>query len=352
MRPTVRMWGAAVSALTLALGVTGTSARADDPDEIFEKVSPATVQVLGNDLSGTGVIYDADNGLIVTNAHVVVGQSALRVRIEDREPVPVRLMGSDPCEDLAVLKLQTPQEDLGEVEFGNSGDLRQGDEVTAIGYPEAAGETSRQKAVLTDGVVQSPDVAQTGEISAPNLPSTVQHSATLNSGNSGGPLLNSESQLVGINTFSLSGTEGQYYSISSDHAEPVVKELADGRSKNNPGWDLVATSDPQFASHFEEEAEARKLQKRLQNNGIDGLYVAYVAGNSPASEADVANGDVITQLKDTVVTTVPEVCGILQSSAAGEKLGVDGVFTTDITFDDGTKVSFGDPWHVDMTLKE
>jgi serine protease Do len=352
MRPTVRMWGAAASAIALAMGVTATSARADDPDEIFERVAPATVQVLGNDLSGTGVIYDAENGLIITNAHVVVGQSALRVRIEDKEPVPVRLMGSDPCEDLAVLKLQTPQEDLKEVKFGDSGDLRQGDEVTAIGYPEAAGEASRQKAVLTDGVVQSPDVAQTGELSAPNLPSTVQHSATLNSGNSGGPLLNSDAELVGINTFSLIGIEGQYYSVSSDHAEPLLKGLAEGKSKNNPGWDLYAVSDPQFASYFDEEAEAKALQKRLQSNGIDGLFVAYVAGNSPASEADVMNGDVITQLKDTEVTTVPEVCGILQSSAAGEKLGIDGVFTTDMTLDDGTEIKFGDPWHVDMTLQE
>ncbi|MFE0451473.1 S1C family serine protease [Streptomyces sp. NPDC058914] len=334
------------------MGLTATSARADDPDEIFNRVAPATVQVLGNDISATGIIYDAENGLIVTNAHVVVGQSALQVRIEDQEPVPVRLMGSDPCEDLAVLKLQTPQKDLEEVKFGDSGDLRQGEEVTAIGYPVAAGEGSRQKAVLTTGVVQSPDVAQTGQVSNPNLVSTVQHSATLNDGNSGGPLLNGDAELVGINTFSLSGTEGQYYSVSSKHAEPLLKGLADGKSKNDPGWQLIAVSDPHFADYFADQSDGEKIQKRLTREDIDGLVVGSVASNSPASEAGVVNGDVITHVKDTPVTTVPEVCGILQSSAPGEKLGIDGVVTTDTTFADGTEATFGEPWHSDMTVKE
>ncbi len=123
MRPTGRMCVAVTSAIALTGSVTAASvvsARADDPKEIFEQVAPATVQVLGVDRGGTGVVYDADKGLVLTNAHVVSGQSALQVRIEDREPVPVRLMGSDPCEDLAVLKLVTPQKDLDEVQSGSS----------------------------------------------------------------------------------------------------------------------------------------------------------------------------------------------------------------------------------------
>jgi serine protease Do len=350
-------------AVTSAIALTGSvtaasvvSARADDPKEIFEQVATAAVQVLGVDRGGTGVVYDADNGLILTNAHVVSGQSALRVRIEDREPVPVRLMGSDPCEDLAVLKLATPQKDLDEVKFGASGDLGQGDEVTAIGYPTAAGDAGHQKPVLTSGVVQSPDVAQQGQLSGPDLPSTVQHSATLNPGNSGGPLLNSEAELVGINSFSYTGSvEGQHYAISSDHAAPIVKELAAGKSKNNPGWgSLLAISDPDFPSYFsaDDQASAEELQRILQDSDVDGLYVSSVSSNSPASQAKLAGGDIITHLKDTAVGTVPEVCGILQSAAAGEKLGVDGVFTSEGKFDDGTPYTFGDPWHVDMTLRK
>jgi len=360
MWPIARMVVTAASAIALSGGVTATTAteaQADDlsPSEIFERVAPATVHVLGNEATGTGIIYDAGQGLILTNAHVVSGQAALQVRIADGAPVPVRLMASDPCEDLAVLKLASPQKDLKQVEFGDSGELAQGDEVTAIGYPRAAGDPSQQKAVLTNGVVQSPDVAQTGQVSSPNLPSTVQHSATLNPGNSGGPLLNSNAELVGINTFSISGTEGQYYSISSNHAQPLLQGLAEGKSLNNPGWqDLVSVSDPDFPYYFSEndQADAQALQQRLLDKNIDGLYVSSVDSNSPASEALLASGDVITQLKNTPVNTVSQVCSVLQSSAPGEKVTVDGAFTESGKFDDGTPYAFGDPWQVDMTLQK
>ncbi|WP_330304423.1 MULTISPECIES: S1C family serine protease [unclassified Streptomyces] len=344
----------AVSAMALSGGITATEARADDlsPKEIFEKVAPATVQVLAGDLAGTGVIFDADQGLIVTNDHVIAGQTSIQVRIKDGTPVPVRVLASDPCEDLAVMKLATPQDDLKEVKFGDSGDLEQGDEVTAIGFPTAAGDISHEKAVLTSGVVQSPDVTQEGQVSAPNLPSAVQHSATLNEGNSGGPLLNDKAELVGINTYSLEGIEGQYYSISSDHAKPLLKQLAEGKSKDNPGWQtLLALSDPNFTSYFTEEdqADAKKLQKRLTDKGVDGLYVSSVDSNSPASKA-VNPGEVITHLKGTPVTTVPQMCGILQSSTPGEKLTVDGAFTSSGTDPNGTPYTVGDAWESSLTL--
>jgi serine protease Do len=332
-----------------------TGARADDsPKEIFEKVAPATVQVLAGDMAGTGVIYDADQGLVVTNDHVVAGQTSIQVRIKDGTPVPVRVLASDPCEDLAVIKLATPQDDLQEVQFGDSGDLGQGDEVTAIGYPTGAGDITHEKAVLTTGVVQSPDVPQEGQVSAPNLPSAVQHSATLNQGNSGGPLLNDKAELVGINTYSLEGAEGQYYSISSDHAKPLLKGLADGKSKNNPGWqNLLALSDPNFVSYFVEEDQAtqKNLQKRLTEKGIDGLYVSSVTSNSPASVATLQAGDVITHIKDTPVTSVPQACDVLRSSAPGEKLKVSGVFTAAGKDVNGVPVNVGDPWEVNMALK-
>ncbi|SDO90793.1 serine protease, S1-C subfamily, contains C-terminal PDZ domain [Streptomyces sp. cf386] len=353
MRPTARAYVAAASAAALSFGMTATDARADDPKDIFEEVAPATVQVVAGEGFGTGVIYDAENGLILTNAHVVAGQASLQVRIGDKGPVPVRLMGSDPCEDLAVLKLATPQEDLKEVEFGDSGDLEQGDEVTAIGYPEGAGDITREKAVLTTGVVQSPDVALTDVPSEPELPSTVQHSATLNQGNSGGPLLDSEGKLVGVNTFSISGTQGQYNSISSDHAEPILPGLADGKSKNDPGWgDLWALSDDSFELYFPEDvqADALALKEYLQAQEIDGLYVSSVVGNSPAGEAKLQADDVITHLKGTPVGTDQQVCNILQSAALGEQITVDGVFTVEGTDSEGTSISPGDPWQVEMTL--
>lgn len=364
MWPIARMVVTAASAIALSGGITATTAteaQADDlsPNEIFERVAPATVQVLvSNEGNGTGIIYDAEQGLILTNAHVVAGHASLQVRIGEGDPVPVRLMASDPCEDLAVVKLAAPQKDLEQIEFGESGALKQGDEVTAIGYPVGAGDISKEKAVLTSGVVQSPDVGEEGNVSIiPNLPSAVQHSATLNGGNSGGPLLNGNAELVGINTFSVPGTEGQYYSISSDHAEPLLKGLADGNSKNNPGWQgLISISDPDFAYYFSDgaqaDADALALQKRLLANDIDGLFVSSVDSNSPASEAQLVPGDVMTHLKDSPVTTVQQVCDILQSSTPGEKLSVTGAYTNSGTYDDGTPYAFGDPWQINVTLKQ
>ncbi|MHB9850958.1 S1C family serine protease [Streptomyces krungchingensis] len=353
MRPIARVCVTAVSAIALSAGFTTAQARADDPDEIFEKVAPATVQVLaGGEADGTGVVYDAEKGLILTNDHVVAGQTSLQVRIEDGGPVPVRVVAADPCEDLAIVKLATPQDDLKEVEFGDSGDLGQGDQVTAIGYPVGAGDASHEKAVLTTGVVQSPEVAQTGQVSSPNLSSTVQHSATLNPGNSGGPLLNSDAKLVGINTFIIEGTQGQYYSIAGDHAKPLLEGLAEGKSKNNPGWQgLVALSDPDFASYFPgQETEATKLQKAVTAKGIDGVYVTSVDGHSVAAKANMAAGDVITDIKDTKVTTVPQVCDVLQSSAPGEKVDLLGAYTSDTEFQDGTSAKAGDTWSATVTL--
>ncbi|MEU9288065.1 S1C family serine protease [Streptomyces sp. NPDC048275] len=359
MRPITRICVATVSALALGGGLTTTTATADDlsPREIFERVAPATVQVLGGlGGSGTGIIYDAEQGLILTNAHVVAGEAALKVRIEDRAPVPARLVGSDPCEDLAVVKLATPQEDLKQVEFGDSGELKQGDELTAIGYPETVGETSNQKAVLTNGVVQSPDVATTGDPSEPDLPSTIQHSATLNLGNSGGPLLNNEAKLVGINDAYATGeTRDQNFAISSDHAEPLLKGLSEGGGKNNPGWQiLMALSDPNFSTYFPEEdqAEAKAVQKRLTGKNIDGLVIGIVDTNSPASKANIEAGEVITHLKDTPVSTATQVCDILQSSTPGEKISVIGVYTTSGETADGTSYKLGDPWQVDVTLRK
>jgi serine protease Do len=358
MRPTARTYVAAASAVALSWGMTATDARADDPKDIFEKVAPATVQLETDQNLGSGVIYDAENGLILTNAHLVAGQAALKVRIEDQEPVPVRVMGSDPCEDLAVLKLQTPQEDLEEVEFGDSGDLETGDEVTAIGYPAGAGDISREEAVLTTGAVQSPDVAAKGLASEPDLPSTVQHSAALNPGNSGGPLLNSDGKLVGINTFSVEGTQGQYNSISSNHAKPLLQGLGDGKSKNDPGWgDLWATSDEYFEEYVEQslldeedQDTALETQQQVQALEIEGLYVTSVASNTPAGEASLLPGDVIVGLKDQPVSTDKQVCDILQSAAPGEKLTVHGVFTVEGTDSEGNPVSPGDPWEIEMTL--
>ncbi|AIR98313.1 S1C family serine protease [Streptomyces glaucescens] len=347
---------ACASVLLLALGTTSAhSLPADDPSpqELFEKAAPATVHILGEDGSGTGFVYDADEGLIVTNAHVVDGQSVLKGAVGGAEPVPVRLLGSDPCEDLAVVKLNSPQKDLKELDFGDSGDVKAADTVTAIGYPVSfADDPVSAKPVFTSGAVQSPGVAADPDpYYLPHYPQTIQHSATLNPGNSGGPLLDTKGKVVGVNTLGNTEAQGQFYSITSDHARSLLDGLAAGDMKNSPGWAVDSLEDPALSDFFQDPQDQRDVadvQERLAGDGVQGLFVLSTASNSPAEQANLFAGDVITTIKDTPVTSVSDMCDVLQSSAAGEKLRIEGVYAVDDPEQQGDQ--FGETWQTDLQL--
>ncbi len=317
----------------MVLAVWGTAvAHADDPSpkEIYEKAAPGTVHVIGSNGSGTGFIYDSEKGLTVTNAHVVQGEAALKAVVENRQPAPVRVVGIDPCEDLAVLKFASPQKDLKELEFGDSGKVETADAVTALGYPESVeGGSSTQNAAFTSGAVQSRAVSADPFPSLPRYPALIQHSATLNPGNSGGPLLNSEGKVVGLNVLGYAGAEGQFYAIASDHAEPKLAALAAGEKKNDPGWLLLDLTDPILPSVFEEidSPEDAAAFKDFQSRGIEGVMALYVRADSPAAKAKLSGGDVITTVRDEPVKSMAQICDILQSTAAGETLTLTGVYS-------------------------
>ncbi|MFI9169859.1 S1C family serine protease [Streptomyces lincolnensis] len=334
----------------IAIALSGTIiAEADDPKDVYKRAAPATVHVLGARGSGSGFIYDAKEGLIVTNAHVIQGQAALKVVIQDQKPVPVRLVGSDPCEDIAVLKLATRQSDLKELEFGDGAELEAGDSVVSLGYPASLAEGETQDVVYTSGDVQSPDVAATPWPSFARFPSLIQHSATVNPGNSGGPLLDAEGKVVGINTLGFSGKiQSQFYAISEQHAQPMLDALAKGEQKNDPGWKLMDLNDPALPESDPNYAnEIAKTQEVLLKEKVEGIFVSSVRTNSPAAES-VEFGDVVTKVKDQPVSSVADMCDILQSSEPGEKLGLEGLKTFNA---DGTKFQQWDSWFSDLTLK-
>lgn len=350
-----RRTGGAVAMATMVVLTVGSGgvALADDlsPKEIYERAAPATVHVMGTYGSGTGVIYDAAKGLIVTNAHVVQGEPSLRVAVEERPPVAARLLGIDPCEDLAVLTFSHPQPDLNEAKFGDSKKVSFADNVTALGYPESIEAQGSQKPVFTTGAVQNPDVRDSApDASTPRYPSTIQHSATINPGNSGGPLLNNRAEVIGINTLSLQGggVQGQFYAISSDHLRPLLDQLAAGDVKNDPGWQLVDLKNPNLADYFAEEDAAKVAQTQKALKDVDGMMVLYTLTNSPAAKANLGTGDVITGMKDTPVTSLAEVCDVLQSAAPGETLPVAGVYSPINA--DGKDMKSGESWSTDLVV--
>ncbi|WP_374772379.1 trypsin-like peptidase domain-containing protein [Streptomyces sp. NBC_01310] len=345
--------GAVLAAATVVLGVmAGPAAFADDmdPKKIYERAAPATVQVLGKYGDGTGFIYDAEKGLIATNAHVVQGEPSLKVKVGEQPPAPVRVVGIDPCADLAVLTFTSKPPDLKSLEFGESKELEVADTVTALGYPVGISETS-QKVVYTAGSVQNPNVVNAEpSTSFPRYPSTIQHSATVNPGNSGGPLLDGQGKVVGINALTVTGaTQGQFYAISSDHARPILDTLAGGVVQNDPGWTIVGLDDPELGLYFEEKdaTKAEAAQKRLIDSGVTGVFVINTRTNSPAGKVPLGTGDVLTAMKDTPVESVADVCDILQSSAPGERVPLEGVYSLTA---DGKQTKFGEAWSADLVL--
>lgn len=342
---------------------TGTTSPALTDKQVFERAEPSVVALHGkqrdSDNVGTGVIFDAQKGLILTNAHVVAGLSSLKVRVGNGPEVPARIVGTAPCDDVAVVEFVNVPPDLVAAKLGDSKAVKHQDSVVALGYPLGlrGGSIATQKIVSTNGAVQSPNVAASPDPSLPRYPATIQHSATINPGNSGGPLLNDRAEVIGINTLANQGTEsapvqGQYYAISIDHIELLLPDLIAGKSPTNVGWDMLPFSQVALADLFEAtgygtRALGREADDLLQQAGIDGLVVVGVDAGSPADKGRIELGDLVTHLKGTPVRNIPEVCDVLQSATPGQSLGVKGRYLTN----EGDDTDFGDEWTSTVELR-
>jgi len=328
--------------------------------QVFEIARPSAVELhakLGaDDVGGTGVIFDAVKGLILTNAHVVAGTSALKVKINDQAETPARLLGVAPCEDLAVVQLVTVPPGLKAMKFGSSAAVKNQDEVEALGYPASFADPATEKVISTSGTVQSPDVAAEPDPSLPMYPSTIQHSATINPGNSGGPLLNDRGELIGINTLSNPGSrkqpvQGQYYAISIDHIKPLLPDLIAGKSQADPGWRIapfsqVFLSDVFAATGFGTPDEGKQADQLLADQNVDGIFVLGSNPGSPSDKANLGFGDLMETINRVPVASVKQVCDILQSAAPGSALELTGRYLTS----GGSTHQFGDTWTDKITL--
>ena len=214
------------------------------------------MRIQGSAGGGTGVVFNAAKGLVLTNNHVITGSSGLNAQIgnETSNTSPVQVVATSPCDDLAVVKLTNQIPGLKALKLGDSGSVTPGDEVTALGFPESlqsgkgssGGIPQATTAVSTTGRVSQANVAvnttesdSNFDPSSPPYQSMIVHGAAINHGNSGGPLLNSAGEVIGINTLSLEGTQGVYYSIASNYIKRVLPQLEAGKSEGYIGWDLA-----------------------------------------------------------------------------------------------------------------
>jgi S1-C subfamily serine protease len=251
---------------------------------------------------GSGIVVNARKGLVLTNAHVVAGQTSIKATVRGDE-VSARVLGQAPCEDLAVLQLRPAPTGLTRAKLGNARSARAGSKVTALGFPGAfEKEVTERRLQTTSGTVSSSVGPATLGETLPKLPAVIQHQAPINPGNSGGPLLNRKNEVVGINTVATSGQQ-QNGAISINRARSLLPSLQKGENSGYVGWDLLP----------------------LESSGTKFLFTQGVDSGSPADESKLFYGDAITEIDGTRVETVPDVCDIVGSKGPGDKIKVRGV---------------------------
>ena len=251
---------------------------------------------------GSGFIIDP-SGIVVTNNHVIEGADAITVRLQDDTEFEAELLGTDPKTDLAVLKIDPAGQDLPFVEFGDSDALRVGDWVVAIGNPFGLGGT------VTAGIVS----ARGRDIGQGPYDDFIQTDASINRGNSGGPLFDLEGRVIGINTaiFSQSGGSiGIGFAISSQLAIGVIDQLREfGRTRR--GWLGV-----QIQQVTDEIADSLGLDE------ASGALVAAVTPSGPAQAAGIQPGDVILSFNGQEVPEMRALPRIVAETPVGEEVSV------------------------------
>ena len=234
---------------------------------------------------GSGFIIDAD-GTVVTNNHVVRNAHAITITLSDGTELPAKLVGTDPRSDLAVLKIKADHK-LPFVALGNSGTVRPGEWVVAMGNPFGLGGS------VTAGIVS----ALGRDIGSGPYDDYIQVDAPINQGNSGGPLFTQDGHVVGVNTAILSpsgGSVGIGFAIPSAVVQQVVSELL---AKGVVTRGYLGVESQKISATM---ANALNLPKG-QNGEGSGALVASVEASSPAAEAGVQPGDVIVAVNSTPI---------------------------------------------------
>ncbi len=249
---------------------------------------------------GSGFIID-EKGLVVTNNHVIQDAEDIIVRVNGDKEFNAKVIGADPLSDIAVLQLDTNEKFIP-VKFGDSDNARIGDWVIAIGNPFGLGGT------VTSGIIS----ARNRSIGLSRYEDYIQTDASINSGNSGGPLFDMSGDVIGINTAILgrSGSIGIGFSIPSNSAKIVIDQLIEfGETKR--GWLGVRIQDV-----TKEIAEVEKLDKAR------GALVASVAENSPSDKAGVKAGDIILEFDGEKIKEMKELPIIVARTEVGKKVKV------------------------------
>ena len=269
---------------------------------VAENVGRAVVRVeaVGKGGTGSGVIISSD-GLVLTNSHVVQGATATRLSTPEQQTFEARVIGDDPHTDLALLHAHAPGK-LPTAVLGDSKTLKPGHLVVAIGNPLGFEST------VTAGVVSALGRslrARSGRL----IDDVIQTDAALNPGNSGGPLVNSRGEVVGINTAVIMGAQGICFAVASNTASFVLSELVKhGRVRR--GYIGLA-------------AQTVHIPRRLQlaaNAGASGVMITVVEPGSPADRAGLLSRDILVALDGAAVEGVDDLLRRLNAASIGRSI--------------------------------
>ncbi len=271
-------------------------------DEFFQNRqgngTPRRVQSLGS-----GFVLDAEQGIVVTNNHVIADADEIEVNFSDGSKLEAELVGVDTKTDLAVLKVDPTKKKLKAVSFGDSDSIRIGDWVMAIGNPFGLGGT------VTVGIVS----ARNRDINAGPYDDFIQTDAAINRGNSGGPLFNMEGQVIGINTAIISpsgGSIGIGFSIPSELAMGVVQQLREfGETRR--GWLGVRI-----------QPVTDDIAESLGMTGTKGALIAGVIKDGPVDNGVIQPGDVVISFDGKEIDNMRDLPRIVAESPVGKEVDV------------------------------
>ena len=248
---------------------------------------------------GSGFIIKED-GIVITNNHVIANAEDILIRVGDKE-YNAEVIGADPYMDLAVLKMKT-KDKFKPVRFGDSTKARVGDWVVAIGNPFGLGGT------VTSGIIS----ARNRQIGLTRYEDFIQTDASINQGNSGGPLFNLKGEVIGVNTAIIapgqSGSIGIGFAIPANAASNVIDQLIKfGETKR--GWLGVRIQEV-----TKEIADVEKLKKP------EGALVASVGQGSPAEKAGIKAGDIILEFDGKKINTMKKLPNVVASTEVGKSV--------------------------------
>jgi len=275
---------------------------------VVERISPSVVHVqvrahsrrMG---SGSGTILSPD-GLVLTNNHVVDGASAIELALTDGRNIAARALGRDPDTDIALLRAETTDL-LPAAQLGDSKKVKPGQIAIAIGNPFGFEST------VTAGIVSAVGRslrAQNGQL----IGDLIQTDAALNPGNSGGPLVNSRAEVIGVNTAVIMGAQGICFSVASNTAQHVLTQILQFGRVRRGRLGVVGQQ-----MHL-----PQRLRVRAGLTQDAGVFVLEVQPGSPADAGGLERGDVIVGLDNDAVTGIDDIFRLLDGTRIDKRVSI------------------------------